>query len=102
MKLSLWVTFVILLSSATYAASQTSKDNMPSDKVAQDRERQCVQVFGDEDFCSCINSTLAKGISFQDYVNVLITPTDLLNYKELSPDNRKIVDNILRTRDQCI
>lgn len=75
---------------------------MPLDNMTEDREHQCLKVFGDEDFCSCVNSTLAAGLSFQDYVNVLMTSKDAINYEGLSPDNKKLVDSVLRTRKHCI
>lgn len=72
------------------------------DAIIRKRGINCIKAFGHDRFCKCLNENLSVGLTFQDYVGVITNTKDELNYVSLSTEQKKMVDNAIKTRDQCV
>ena len=71
-------------------------------KMTRQRSYQCLKVFGHSKFCNCINEKLAVGLSFGGYVQVLASTKEELGYSKFSEENKSLVDNALKVREECV
>jgi hypothetical protein len=72
------------------------------EQVAMEKKNQCMKAIGDTQFCDCIAEKSPSGITFTEYVAILVSTKDDLKYDELSPEDKKMVDNARKSRDQCV
>jgi hypothetical protein len=63
------------------------------------RRSQCMNAVGSSVFCDCLNGSLPLAADFQRYIAVT---TGSSANEQLSPDEKKMADLILATRDQCV
>jgi hypothetical protein len=71
-------------------------------QIAQQRRFKCMNAFGSAAFCDCLTETLAVGVDFDGYIAATTNTKDDLKYAQLSPDDKKLVDSALKTRQQCV
>ncbi len=131
-KGNIWVTIVIVLSIAviavsTYAAEQSTKSGKPLSKeqleqlesgdktiealeefqkavkeASRKRYFACMKAFGHEAFCECLNKNIAIGLDFTGYVLAVTHTKEELGYSARSNDDKQLIDNAIRVRDQCV
>ena len=70
--------------------------------VANKKYTDCLKAFGNESFCQCLRDKSPSGISFAEYVSVVITPKEELGYSKADEQTKGIIDNTLKTREICV
>ncbi len=84
------------------ASSLLNELRLLYDEMQRTRKYQCLKVFGHSKFCNCINKNIAIGLSFGQYVLVLASTKEELDYSNLSEEDQLLVDNALKVREQCV
>jgi hypothetical protein len=81
---------------------QQLKDLKEQQKLAVDKEQQCLKPIGHAKFCKCIAETLPREVSFEQYVHFLVTTREGLKYDTMTPETRQAVDASLAAREKCV
>jgi hypothetical protein len=76
------------------------KDSMK--KMWTERYYDCLKAFGNKEFCSCLNDNLSAFLTFSDYMMTVTHTKEELDYKSRSKDERTLIDNAIRIRNQCV
>ena len=63
------------------------------------RRSQCMSAIGSPAFCDCLNAFLPLAADFQRYISTTTTSDP---NEQLSPDDKKMADLIIATRDECV
>jgi hypothetical protein len=69
--------------------------------IARDRLIDCIDAFGNEEFCSCLNNELHWVLSFESYIRVITTAPKGIS-KDLEPDEKLVVDSVYKAREKCV
>jgi uncharacterized protein (UPF0128 family) len=72
------------------------------DNITRTRGSACVKAFGHGEFCACLNKHMAIGVNFEEYVAFVTRSRPALKYETLPPEVRRLVDNAVATREQCV
>ena len=70
--------------------------------VGKQKADQCLKAVGRNTFCTCVGENLPEAVSFEQYVHTMITSKAELGYNAMSPEQKKIVDATLETREKCV
>ncbi len=68
----------------------------------KEKNAQCLKAFGSQEFCKCITNKFPVGITFIGYVNVTALTKEELGYKTLPAEDKKLIDNTRKARDECV
>lgn len=71
-------------------------------QVTAKKKMQCMKAMGHEDFCSCIAEKSPVGLSFFEYIVAVSNTKEELNYSNLSEEDRSMVDNARKAREECV
>lgn len=80
---------------------QQLKELKEQQKAGGEKESHCLKAFGREKFCKCVAESLPREVGFEQYVHAAITPKETLGYDAMTPEQKKVVDQTLATRDKC-
>lgn len=81
---------------------QQLKDLKEQQKLAVDKEQQCLKPVGHAKFCKCIAETLPREVSFEQYVHFLVTTKEGLKYDAMTSEARQAVDASIAAREKCV
>ena len=84
------------------AMEQLGSLQQQMESLVRSRGTRCLKAFGHQKFCSCVNDGLAVSLTFQEYVMITSGTKDDLGYAALTSDQKKLVDNALKVREQCV
>jgi len=70
--------------------------------VGKQKTEQCLKAVGREKFCNCIGENLPVDVSFEQYIHTMVTPKEELGYGAMPPEQKKMVDAIVETREKCV
>jgi hypothetical protein len=70
--------------------------------MGQERRSQCMAAVASEAFCECLGQKLPVVINFVDYVTIVVRTREELKYNTLSAEDKGVVDNTRKVRDQCV
>ena len=70
--------------------------------VGKQKAEQCLKAVGRDKFCNCIGENLPAAISFEQYIHTMVTSKEELGYSAMPPEQRKMVDATLETREKCV
>ena len=65
------------------------------------KELLCMKAFGHKVFCACLAHESPVGVTFEQYLTIVITARDEMNYSGLKDEDKTLVDNSRRARDVC-
>lgn len=71
-------------------------------EMGKQKADQCLKAVGREKFCTCLGENLPSGVSFEQYIHTMVTSKGELGYGTMPAEQKKIVDAILETREQCV
>jgi hypothetical protein len=69
--------------------------------VTEKNVAECMKVVSQEKFCTCVGTNLPRDVSFELYVHTMLTPKELLGYKNLSSEQKQVIDATINTREKC-
>ena len=81
---------------------QELKELRAQQSVSKLKTEQCLKAVGRDKFCSCIGENLPATVSFEEYIHTMVTPKDELGYSTMLPEQKKIVDTVMATREKCV
>lgn len=70
--------------------------------VGKQKAEQCLKAVGRDKFCNCIGEKLPAVVSFEQYIHIMVTSKDELGYNAMPPEQKKMVDDTLETREKCV
>ena len=70
--------------------------------VSAVKYEDCMKAIAREKFCRCVGDSLPHDVSFELYVNTLVTSRDKLGYSTMTGEQKKTVDATIETREKCI
>jgi len=70
--------------------------------VVKQKAEQCLKAVGRDKFCHCIGENLPGTVSFEQYIHTMVTSKEELGYSAMPPEQRKLVDATLETREKCV
>lgn len=71
------------------------------DALIKEKFYDCVKSF-DYPFCECLRDNLPVGVGFQTYVRIITANKQDLNYAQLNPEDKKMVDVTYQAREKCV
>ena len=72
------------------------------EEMSRKKETNCLKAFGNSKFCACLREKTPVGISFMGYIQVTTSTKEELKYNSLSKQDKEMVDNTLKAREQCV
>ncbi len=66
------------------------------------KKNECMKAFGNTEFCECIGEKSPVGVSFVDYVSIVVGTKESFHYDQLSPEGKKVFDATRAARDACV
>jgi hypothetical protein len=63
---------------------------------------QCLKAVGRDKFCTCLGDNLPAAVSFEQYIHTTVTSKEELGYSAMPPEQKKLVDTTLETREKCV
>ena len=69
--------------------------------IGRQRYEDCIDAFGHEKFCSCLNKELHWVLSFESYIGIITTSPKEIS-QNLTPDERAAIDSVYKTRERCV
>lgn len=70
-------------------------------RASDERRAACLNAFGQERFCTCLNGRLTLDLSFDDYIVLVTRPQDDPGYLSLPPEKQALIDEVRTVRDRC-
>lgn len=70
--------------------------------VGKQKAAQCLKAVGRDKFCNCIGENLPAAVSFEQYIHTMVTSKEELGYSAMPPEQKKVVDDTLETREKCV
>jgi hypothetical protein len=70
--------------------------------VGKQKAEQCMKAVGRDKFCNCIGANLPAAVSFEQYIHIMVTSKEELGYSAMPPEQKKMVDASLETREKCV
>jgi hypothetical protein len=71
-------------------------------EMAVSKETQCMKAVGDVILCKCLGDHSPLDVDFVGYVAILSKTKGELNYEALSDVEKRLVDGVRASRDQCV
>lgn len=84
----------------TFLLFASSPTTVP--RILEEREHQCIQAFSHDAFCQCLTSKLDTTVSFEDYIVAVTTSAKQLHLKNLSEEDRRVIEEVRFAREQCV
>lgn len=72
------------------------------DQMSEKKRDQCMRAFGSAVFCGCLAKNSPVGVTFVEYVAIITSSKESLNYSKLPAEKKKLVDATRSSRDQCV
>ena len=69
---------------------------------AEIKYNNCLKAFGDEEFCQCIKNKTPPGITFAEYIAIVIKTKEDLGYSQSDNATKEMIDNTIKARETCI
>jgi hypothetical protein len=76
---------------------QELKDMKAQQNKTEEKQQHCIKAVGTEKFCTCLAEALPDGISFEQYVHLMVSSVE-----EAGGDGKKRVDAAHAARDKCV
>jgi hypothetical protein len=70
--------------------------------VGRQKAEQCLKAVGRDKFCKCIGENLPAAVSFEQYIHTTVASKEELGYSAMPPEQKKMVDATLETREKCV
>jgi hypothetical protein len=70
--------------------------------IDKERRSQCMAAVANESLCDCLGRNLPVVVNFVGYVTIVTQTKNELKYDTLSAEDKGIVDNTRKARDQCL
>ena len=81
---------------------QQLKELKAQQRLAEEREQQCVRAVGNGKFCTCISEVLPPDTGFERYVHFVVSSAEELRYDSLKPEEKKSIDAARAAREKCL
>lgn len=72
------------------------------DSSAREKYYKCVKAFGDNKFCKCLSDNLPVVDTFEDYIVIVTSSKDELNYNNRTKEDKEIIDLTYKAREMCV
>lgn len=72
------------------------------EQISADFNYRCLRAIGDSAFCECLVKKRPYILRFEQYVGISSRTKAELDYDTLSSNGKKIVDEVILVRDECI
>jgi hypothetical protein len=69
---------------------------------AETKYNNCLKAFGDEEFCRCIKNKTPSGITFAEYIEIIINTKEDLGYSQSDNATKVMIDNTIKARETCV
>jgi len=69
--------------------------------ISRDRFNACVNAFGNEEFCSCLNAKLHWVLNFESYITIITSSQKEIS-KNIDADNQLLIDSVYKAREICV
>lgn len=70
--------------------------------IGKQKADQCLKAVGRDKFCNCVGKNLPAAVSFEQYIHTMVTSKEELGYSTLPPEQKRLIDATLETRDKCV
>lgn len=81
---------------------QQLKELKNQQKMAEDKEKQCLKAVGLAKFCQCIAESLPGDIGFEQYIHTIVSTPDERQDGTLTPEEQKRIDAAKASREKCV
>lgn len=71
-------------------------------KIVQEKYDKCLKAFGDDLFCECLRVNLPALVTFQDYITIVTSTKEELQYQDLNDAAKKAVDKTYNVIEICV
>lgn len=78
------------------------KHDLSIEQISADFNYRCLRAIGDSAFCECLVKKRPYILRFEQYVGISSRTKAELDYDTLSDNGKKIVDEVILVRDECI
>ena len=78
------------------------KHDLSIEQISADFNYRCLRAIGDSAFCECLVKKRPYILRFEQYVGISSRTKVELDYDILSDNGKKIVDDVILVRDECI
>ena len=78
------------------------KHDLSIEQISADFNYRCLRAIGDSAFCECLVKKRPYILRFEQYVGISSSTKAELDYDTLSDNGKKIVDEVILVRDECI
>ena len=78
------------------------KHDLSIEQMSADFNYRCLRAIGDSAFCECLVKKRPYILRFEQYVGLSSRTKAELDYDTLSDNGKKIVDEVILVRDECI
>ncbi|HQO14594.1 MAG TPA: hypothetical protein PLB69_05110 [Smithellaceae bacterium] len=73
-----------------------------ADSLLKEKYLKCMLSFGDDAFCQCLCKNLPVLSSFENYIAIVTTKKEDLNYSQYTDVEKKAIDLTVRARGICV
>jgi hypothetical protein len=73
-----------------------------TEEMSKEKYYKCLKAFGSDLFCGCIRDNLPVIVTFEDYIAIITSSKEELNYNKLGDNEKKTIDLTHKTREICI
>ena len=73
-----------------------------ADALLKEKYLKCMTAFGDDSFCKCLCKNLPVLSSFENYVAIITSTKEELNYKKYNDVEKKAIDLTFKARGICV
>ncbi len=79
-------------------------DNLKNmtESIAKEKYYKCVKAFGNNKFCKCLSDNLPVITTFEDYIVIVTSRKDELNYSNRNKEEKEIIDLTYKAREKCV
>lgn len=73
-----------------------------TDSLAKEKYYKCVKAFGDNKFCKCLSDNMPIVNTFEDYIVIVTSTKDELNYNNRDKKEKELIDLTYKAREMCV
>jgi hypothetical protein len=73
-----------------------------ADSMTKEKYYKCVKAFGDTQFCKCLADNHPIGLSFEEYITIVTSSRDELDYKNRNDEGKQMIDITYKAREMCV
>jgi hypothetical protein len=81
---------------------QELKELKAQQNKTEEKKQHCIKAVGNEKFCTCLAEALPDDIGFEQYVHVLIAPSEQFSDSSKKRPGQESVDAVHAARKKCI